>query len=116
MIKFKIKYIYFQSFNTYINPIIRLTRILDEYYDPDSTPQKDLNEEIHYGIECTSCYVIPIRGMRYRCSECPKYNLCSYCMSKGIHKHHVLRGSHNRIARPSITQQSKNITRITYAR
>ena len=104
------------SFNTYINPIIRLTRILDEYYDPDSTPQKDLNEEIHYGIECTSCYIIPIRGMRYRCSECPKYNLCSYCMSKGIHKHHVLRGSHNRIASPSITQQGKNIKRITYTR
>jgi Ca2+-binding EF-hand superfamily protein len=40
---------------------------------------------IHRGVTCNSCDIKPIRGVRWRCSNCADYDLCSDCHSVGIH-------------------------------
>ena len=37
---------------------------------------------IHYGIKCEKCFQEPIKGYRYKCSECGDYNLCDKCEEK----------------------------------
>ncbi|KAI9862371.1 MAG: hypothetical protein M1824_001364 [Vezdaea acicularis] len=40
---------------------------------------------VHRGVTCNSCIAMPIRGVRYRCSNCPDYDLCETCEAKGLH-------------------------------
>jgi Ca2+-binding EF-hand superfamily protein len=48
------------------------------------------NAYVHRGCECNSCGVVPIRGIRYRCSNCADYDLCEGCESQGLHsKTHI---------------------------
>ncbi|KAF9972696.1 hypothetical protein BGZ73_004165 [Actinomortierella ambigua] len=45
---------------------------------------------IHRGITCNSCNTIPIRGLRYKCANCPDFDLCEACEAADIHnKNHV---------------------------
>jgi len=48
---------------------------------------------IHEGIECTNCMINPIKGIRYHCLNCPKYNLCEKCEENigSIHPHNLLK-------------------------
>ena len=54
----------------------------------------DLNE-IHNGIQCKICGKMPIIGIRYKCSECEDYNLCSDCEEENYktkkHNHNFIR-------------------------
>jgi hypothetical protein len=34
---------------------------------------------VHKNIRCEKCLIQPIKGIRYKCSECNKYNLCEKC-------------------------------------
>ena len=34
---------------------------------------------VHRGVSCNSCDMKPIRGIRYRCSNCADFDLCSEC-------------------------------------
>ena len=36
----------------------------------------------HKGIKCEQCFTEPIIGLRYKCSQCENYNLCSNCEEK----------------------------------
>ena len=40
---------------------------------------------IHRGVTCNSCDAKPIRGVRWRCANCPDYDLCSDCEAINIH-------------------------------
>ena len=44
---------------------------------------------IHRGITCDGCNARPIVGVRYKCSECPDFDLCQDCEAKDVHNHHV---------------------------
>lgn len=44
---------------------------------------------VHNGITCDGCHKGPITGVRYKCSECPDFDLCSECEGKDMHNHHV---------------------------
>ncbi|CAI6336082.1 unnamed protein product [Periconia digitata] len=45
---------------------------------------------IHRGIACNGCDAKPIRGIRWRCANCPDYDLCSDCEATGSHfKTHI---------------------------
>ena len=35
--------------------------------------------QIHYNIQCSKCKILPIYGIRYKCIECPSYNLRENC-------------------------------------
>ncbi|KAL8663488.1 MAG: hypothetical protein Q9202_003798 [Teloschistes flavicans] len=40
---------------------------------------------VHRGVNCNSCNVLPIRGIRYRCTNCPDYDLCEQCEALQVH-------------------------------
>jgi Ca2+-binding EF-hand superfamily protein len=45
---------------------------------------------IHRGVTCNSCDIKPIRGIRWRCANCPDFDLCSDCEASNIHnKTHI---------------------------
>jgi hypothetical protein len=48
------------------------------------------NAYVHRGCQCNSCGTVPIRGIRYRCSNCADFDLCEACEAQGLHiKTHV---------------------------
>jgi len=44
----------------------------------------------HEGFECDGCEVNPIKGVRFKCSVCPDYDLCEGCEAKGLHAEHPM--------------------------
>eukprot|EP01022_Parablepharisma_sp_SALTPOND_P008377 TRINITY_DN135809_c1_g1_i1.p1 TRINITY_DN135809_c1_g1~~TRINITY_DN135809_c1_g1_i1.p1 ORF type:complete len:444 (-),score=44.87 TRINITY_DN135809_c1_g1_i1:1026-2357(-) len=47
------------------------------------------SQPVHDNIACDSCNMQPIRGIHYKCTECPDYDLCEACEAQGIHSHHL---------------------------
>ena len=46
---------------------------------------------VHKNIECNECKMFPIIGYRYKCLECPNYNLCDNCEKIVEHEHNFIR-------------------------
>ncbi|KAL0567721.1 hypothetical protein V5O48_014273 [Marasmius crinis-equi] len=46
-------------------------------------PLLDESLPVHGGVQCDSCNLIPIRGARHKCLDCPDYDLCTNCISAG---------------------------------
>ena len=49
---------------------------------------KDIKQKIlpvHNGIKCNECGINNIKGIRYKCSVCPNYNLCEKCEENSEH-------------------------------
>ncbi|MCJ1332699.1 hypothetical protein MMC10_009393 [Thelotrema lepadinum] len=45
---------------------------------------------VHRGVSCNSCNATPIKGIRYRCTNCVDYDLCEQCESMQFHqKNHL---------------------------
>jgi len=44
---------------------------------------------VHPGVQCDGCE-LPVVGTRYKCVECPDYDLCQTCEDKGEHTQHVM--------------------------
>lgn len=40
---------------------------------------------IHRGVTCNSCNAMPIKGIRYRCSNCVDFDLCEQCEALQVH-------------------------------
>ena len=40
---------------------------------------------VHMGIQCDSCGVQPIQGIRYRCANCPDFDVCEVCEAQQPH-------------------------------
>jgi hypothetical protein len=52
----------------------------------DTRDAKDNSpEDAHVNIICDGCGVTPIKGMRFKCTVCPDFDLCGECESKQIH-------------------------------
>jgi len=45
------------------------------------------NSTVHPGVTCDGCQG-PVVGNRYKCVECPDYDLCQTCSDKKIHSEH----------------------------
>ena len=45
----------------------------------------------HTDIKCNNCGACPIIGYRYKCLECPNYNLCDKCEKIVSHEHNFIR-------------------------
>jgi hypothetical protein len=46
---------------------------------------------VHSLVTCDGCSVSPIQGIRYKCSVCPDYDLCSKCEASNVHSHPMLK-------------------------
>ena len=54
--------------------------------------QKILNKigvDIHLGVKCNVCQHKPIAGPRFKCAQCPEFNLCEKCKAKDNHNFHT---------------------------
>ncbi|KZF26225.1 MFS general substrate transporter [Xylona heveae TC161] len=40
---------------------------------------------VHRGVTCNSCGSMPIRGIRYRCTNCIDFDLCETCEAMQVH-------------------------------
>lgn len=40
---------------------------------------------VHRGVTCNSCNAMPIKGIRYRCSNCVDFDLCEQCEAMQVH-------------------------------
>ncbi|CAF5100661.1 unnamed protein product, partial [Rotaria sp. Silwood1] len=45
------------------------------------------NATVHPGVTCDGCQG-PVIGNRYKCTECPDYDLCQTCSDKNLHSEH----------------------------
>jgi len=43
--------------------------------------------KLHPGVTCDGCEK-PVVGFRYKCVQCPDYDLCERCEAKRIHPEH----------------------------
>lgn len=51
-----------------------------------STPSSDVE---HLGFICDGCEATPIIGVRYKCVNCPDFDICEKCEANGVHSHHA---------------------------
>jgi len=47
----------------------------------------NVDQQTHVGSTCSVCAVSPIVGVRYRCSVCPSYDVCSSCYASPSFTH-----------------------------
>lgn len=45
---------------------------------------------VHDNVECDACLMAPIMGFRYKCIQCPNFDLCQNCEAKHIHSEHMM--------------------------
>ncbi|XP_017857357.1 PREDICTED: protein ref(2)P [Drosophila arizonae] len=48
------------------------------------------NFVIHDGVECDACGALPLVGFRYKCIQCPNFDLCQACESAHKHADHLM--------------------------
>jgi hypothetical protein len=53
-----------------------------------ANPNKGQSDRLHVGISCAGCSQSPIKGVRYECSICDNYNLCSSCEDQNVETLH----------------------------
>ena len=72
----------------YLDEKIKLMKIniFLEFIKKQSSVNSINNNIIHYDINCSNCKQL-IEGIRYKCSVCDNYNLCSKCEESNEHKH-----------------------------
>ena len=39
----------------------------------------------HPHVTCDGCKQAPLAGIRYKCANCPNYDLCSTCFGNDVH-------------------------------
>lgn len=44
----------------------------------------------NHEFRCDSCNSKPIEGVRFKCIDCPNYDMCSHCESIDHHSGHLL--------------------------
>lgn len=59
----------------------------DKYAQDDDDPSSFV---IHERVECDSCGLSPIVGFRYKCIQCPNFDLCQRCEAKHKHSEHMM--------------------------
>ncbi|XP_060644676.1 protein ref(2)P [Drosophila nasuta] len=61
-------------------------------HDETAAPPVDdpSNFVIHDGVQCDACGTLPMIGFRYKCVQCPDFDLCQRCESAHKHSDHLM--------------------------
>ena len=51
----------------------------------------DDDNVLHRGVSCDGCQMYPLKGKRFKCTQCNDYDLCQTCLMNGTHSHHSLK-------------------------
>lgn len=73
------------------NDIINSNLLMRSNVNSSTLSRLSQCKTVHKNIECDECKMFPIKGYRYKCLECPKYNLCDQCEKIVSHEHNLLR-------------------------
>lgn len=70
---------------------VPLGGVLKIYVKPKAKKMDDTNQNatVHIGITCDGCQG-PVIGNRYKCMQCPDYDLCQACSDKNLHSEHKM--------------------------
>lgn len=66
------------------HPLLKLRR-------PIPAPAAQVQDVVHDGVCCNDCNVAPVRGVRFKCSVCPDFDLCEACEQKDEHPHVLIK-------------------------
>jgi uncharacterized protein affecting Mg2+/Co2+ transport len=70
-------------------------------------------EVIHHNIICDGCNATPIKGIRYKCTSCPDFDLCESCEAKGIHPaDHIFLKAKRPLRGPALCRQNPTATAV----
>ncbi|XP_012235589.1 sequestosome-1 isoform X2 [Linepithema humile] len=58
-------------------------------YERDSMDMSKIEKILHPGVICDVCDK-DIHGFRFKCMQCPDYDLCTECMAHGNHPEHYM--------------------------
>jgi sequestosome 1 len=63
--------------------------VIKIYVKPNAKKTEETNETpmVHVGVTCDGCQG-PVVGNRYKCTQCPDYDLCQGCSDKKVHPDH----------------------------
>jgi hypothetical protein len=78
---------------SFISEVESSHNILRLEFIPNPQPQI-----VHFHVICDGCEQAPLIGIRWKCTTCPDYDLCSNCKDKGIHNE--TGHTYNRIDKP----------------
>lgn len=57
---------------------------------PDGPDRPEVrNKVVHTRVVCDGCDQYPLTGVRYKCKQCPDYDLCGRCHANRVHNHHT---------------------------
>jgi serine/threonine protein kinase len=71
--------------------------------------EKEFENELHKEFKCKICNVEPIKGLRFKCSECFDFNLCSKCKDKTTQNHLI---SHSLITHGKTFSNEINLDKL----
>lgn len=62
-------------------------KVLKQNQYIETNAKKDLIE--HKNIKCSNCEIKPIKGIRFKCSQCANINLCNHCFNHRLKCKHT---------------------------
>ncbi|XP_054741745.1 protein ref(2)P-like [Anastrepha obliqua] len=71
----------------YVAPIKQSPKVEEKEAKKETGPADFV---IHELIECDSCGLNPIVGFRYKCIQCPNFDLCQRCEAQHKHPDHMM--------------------------
>jgi len=75
-----------EAFTITNSKVLRMSLVPKKRCLRNKMPIRVHEETVHNFIICDGCEKTPIVGVRWKCSDCPDYDLCSECETKGVHK------------------------------
>lgn len=61
--------------------------MLIQHIEQKNAAQKEV---LHEGFACDICSMLPIKGIRYKCTVCADYDICDSCEQAGEHSQHTM--------------------------
>ncbi|XP_053958938.1 protein ref(2)P isoform X2 [Anastrepha ludens] len=71
----------------YVAPIKQSPKVEEKEAKKENDPADFV---IHELVECDSCGLNPIVGFRYKCIQCPNFDLCQRCEAQHKHPDHMM--------------------------